>query len=416
MLSHEQLTAYLKRIGFPPEGQEALLANGPSLELLQKIQALQLTSIPYENLSLHWRPIQVDLSKGTPTVAETVTETNTASADDAQAERHQQKPTFLSPPFGLSSEALFHKLVVRCRGEYCLELNSLLGEALQALGFEVVRTKAQIVIEFDRLSERLEREAEGTLSDQDIHTLESFAPAAGWETHQMLLVRIPGTLSLVKQQYLVDVGLAKYSILDPIELMSATNTSSDQVQDQDLSVGRGVMGKEFRLSRAHDQATRGDEDEITNNRWNLSVRTHGSRIWFPYYTFLAQEADVTELDMIHYYMSRTTTSTTSTSPTEPFATMPMRMSLVRSDRDADADGDGDSGDDELAGGQVSLQGMRLTIERWHSKKREYEKELVEAKDEGEQREFFRTHFGIEGYTEGAVLVLAKDEENTIDSW
>ncbi|KAF9093290.1 N-terminal acetyltransferase [Mortierella sp. GBA35] len=371
MLSHEQLTAYLKRIGFPPEGQEALLANGPSLELLQKIQALQLTSIPYENLSLHWRPIQVDLSKGTPTVAETVTETNTASADDAQAEHHQQKPTFFSPPFGLSSEALFHKLVVGCRGGYCLELNSLLGEVLQALGFEVVRTKAQIVIEFDRLSD------------------------------------------LVKQQYLVDVGLAKYSILDPIELVSATNTSSDQVQDQDLSVGRGVMGKEFRLFRAHDQATRGDEDEITNNRWNLSVRTHGSRTWFPYYTFLAQEADVTELDMIHYYMSRTTTST---SPTEPFATMPMRMSLVRSDRDADADGDGDSGDDELAGGQVSLQGMRLTIERWHSKKREYEKEVVEAKDEGEQREFFRTHFGIEGYTEGAVLVLAKDEENTIDSW
>ncbi|KAG0218889.1 N-terminal acetyltransferase [Mortierella sp. NVP41] len=153
MLSHEQLTAYLKRIGFPPEGQEALLANGPSLELLEKIQTLQLTSIPYENLSLHWRPIQVDLSKGTPTVAETVTETNTASADDAQAEHHQQKPTFFSPPFGLSSEALFHKLVVGCRGGYCLELNSLLGEVLQALGFEVVRTKAQIVIEFDRLSE-----------------------------------------------------------------------------------------------------------------------------------------------------------------------------------------------------------------------------------------------------------------------
>ncbi|KAF9933956.1 hypothetical protein FBU30_003900 [Linnemannia zychae] len=219
MLSKEQLSAYFVRIGYD---QKAIQPIGlPSLRLLQKIQALQLASIPYENLSLHWRPVQQD------------------------SDPSLQNPKFLSPPFGLSTEGLFQKLVVNNRGGYCLELNLLLGEVLLTLGFEVVNVKVKILFGYDRISERLQREDAREVTEEELCKWESFedADSGGWETHQMLLVTIP-LLSLpnkngpmARKQYLVDVGLAKYSLLDPIELSSIKETVVHQ--------GRGVMGKQF---------------------------------------------------------------------------------------------------------------------------------------------------------------------------
>jgi len=109
------------------------------LGLLKKIQALQLTSIPYENLSLHWRPIQQASFDSERVVG------------DAQA----TPPTFSSPPFSLSASALFQKLVLARRGGYCLELN-----LLQALGFKTVNVSVKVVFNYDQISERLQREIE----------------------------------------------------------------------------------------------------------------------------------------------------------------------------------------------------------------------------------------------------------------
>ncbi|KAF8940563.1 hypothetical protein BGZ47_007697 [Haplosporangium gracile] len=420
MLTEEQLSLYFKRIGF--DYRTAQITD-PSLNLLRQIQAHQLASIPYENLSFHWRPfVVVTQSQATHDVGD-----NTLSL--------KKKPELLSPPFGFASGDLFQKLVVDRRGGYCLELNILLGEVLQALGFEVVHAKAKVVFDYDRISERLKKEAsEGGFSEEEVRELESFegVNASGWETHQMLLVGIPLSSSLssdsnsvVEKRYLVDVGLAKYSLLDPIELLSEDFEDALSLK---TAQGRGVMGKHFRISRHRRSAIPSVNDNNDYNnyddtiRWNLSVRMgDNSQVWFPYYTFLEKEASAAELLQIHYYMSR---SPTSTSPPEPCATMPLFRPVHHDDAIA-ADGDSDGGATELMG-QVSMQGMKLTIQRagsdgpgyYHKESNEEGggMEVVLARDAEEQAHFFQKYFGIERYKDGAVLVLAGDDQIGSDSW
>ncbi|KAF9911239.1 N-terminal acetyltransferase [Linnemannia zychae] len=405
MLSQEQLSLYFQRIGFDTT-QETHLPLVPSLQLLQRIQVLQLTSIPYENLSLHWRPVVQQVS----------------SADGSHCQSHEQKegPAFLSPPFGLSTGELFEKLVVNRRGGYCLELNILLGEALLALGFEVVHAKAKVVFDYEHLSENLLREAAGGYNELEVRALESFksADSFGWETHQMLLVRITSIVEGVAikektKQYLVDVGLAKYSFLDPIELSSDSQTigadSNNDTSQEQGSQGRGVMGKCFRLSRNRNS---NNSDYDNGVRWNLSVRmSNSSQIWFPYYTFLEKEASVAQTLQIHFYMSR---SPTSTSPPEPFSTIPLI-------HPSSSNNTSSAGVREVeVVGQASMQGMKLTIQhgpRYYSEpgRDRNGQEIFLAKDEEEQRLFFRKYFGIEGYKDGAVRVLA-DDQSMADGW
>ncbi|KAI8606587.1 hypothetical protein EDD21DRAFT_360654 [Dissophora ornata] len=265
------------------------------------------------------------------------------------------------------------KLVVQRRGGYCLELNSLLGEALEVLGFSVERATAKIVRGSSLLSKQLAREKNSDLNESDIHELEVFPhDESGWETHQMLLVGVPASSESVRyEKYLVDAGLAKYSILEPIALSS---TLADEGHHQ----YQGALGKRFRIAPAVDQAT----ETESGRRWNLSVKFPGSRIWFPYYTFKAQEASAQQIDMIHYYMSMTPSSTR---PAEPFATMPT------------CDGER----------QVTLQGLTLTIEQIEGgTEKERVVEVTTLKNEEEQREYFQRYFGIEGYQAGTVLVKA----------
>ncbi|KAF9361841.1 N-terminal acetyltransferase [Mortierella sp. AD094] len=368
MLSEKELLLYLERIGYFSQRNgdqdflQSLRSKGPSLDLLKEVQERQLLTIPYENLSLHWRPLRMD---------------GLNSDEDHESEPLSSSPRFLSPPCGLSKENLVKKLVLQKRGGYCLELNCLLGEALEALGFSVQRVTAKIICEFDLLSERLAQEKSNALSEEDVQKMEVFQQNDdGWETHQMLLVKLESikrdsesneVMDLNSQGYLVDVGLAKYSILEPI----AFSPSQGQ-----YSRGKGVMGKQFRIS----------ESEIKTGRWNVSVQFPGSRIQFPYYTFAASAANPTQVDQIHYYMSM---SPSSTSPPEPFTTMPMT-----------------SGEDSI--GQVTLQGFKLMIEHWRYGESDKERtvEVIELKDEEEQRKCFQQHFGIEGYQKDAVLVKA----------
>ncbi|KAG0350806.1 hypothetical protein BGZ54_003624, partial [Gamsiella multidivaricata] len=187
MLSQSDLQSYLKRVGLATTGPvqaPGLQPQGPTLNLLRQIQKHQLLSIPYENLSLHWRPVHT-------------TDTTIPG------------PSFVSPPFDLSNESLVQKLILHCRGGYCLELNCLLGAALQALGFSVVRVTARIVCGFEVLSERLASERAGALTEDQIRETETFSSdESGWETHQMLLVSLLPTNGSDREEYLVDVGLA----------------------------------------------------------------------------------------------------------------------------------------------------------------------------------------------------------------
>ncbi|KAG0048748.1 N-terminal acetyltransferase [Gryganskiella cystojenkinii] len=389
MLSQEQLANYFERIGFVSKGQTGNLP--PTLKLLKKIQGLQLNSIPYENLSLHWRPIQ-----------QTSDSAQTSNGVAADVHVLRTPPEDFSSASSLSPQALFQKLVLNRRGGYCLELNLLLGSVLQALGFEVVKVKAKIVFDFDRIAERLQREREAVSVDvegdndrglimQEVREWESFdvrnrATQDEWETYQMLIVKAPGSEG--KKRWLVDVGLAKYSILEPIELLAS---------EPGHSQGCGVLGKQFQLS---------SDLNSTDDRWNLAVRmSNNSCIWYPYYTFLAQEVPMDQLEMMHHYMSR---SPSSTSPPEPFATMPLALSSLGC-HNADIDSEVE------VTGQVTMQGMKLTVQRWKGAWLIEEDDQILAKDEIERQRLLHQYFGIEGYMNGAALVLA-DDPRFADSW
>ncbi|KAG0031751.1 hypothetical protein BGZ81_000692 [Podila clonocystis] len=78
---------------------------------------LQLATIPYKTISVHWRPVL-------------------QSSTDA--------PVLLSPLMGITPTNVYSKLVPQSQGGYCLKINCLLGYELQSFGFHVNRVTAKI--------------------------------------------------------------------------------------------------------------------------------------------------------------------------------------------------------------------------------------------------------------------------------
>lgn len=96
LLDDRQLEAYLARVGLPCPAH-------PTLEALNALLAAQLDRIPFENVDvlLH-RTIDID------------------------------------------ADAVFDKLVMRRRGGYCFEQNTLFAAALRALGYDVTPLAARV--------------------------------------------------------------------------------------------------------------------------------------------------------------------------------------------------------------------------------------------------------------------------------
>jgi len=88
--------AYLQRINY--DGPLA-----PSVETLRQLHLAHLLSVPFENLSIHWRE-----------------------------------------PIVLSDDALFEKIVRRRRGGFCYELNGMFAALLRSLGFNVTMLSAEV--------------------------------------------------------------------------------------------------------------------------------------------------------------------------------------------------------------------------------------------------------------------------------
>lgn len=90
------VSTYLQRINY--DGPLT-----PSAETLRQLHLAHLLSVPFENLSIHWRE-----------------------------------------PIVLSEEALFEKIVRRRRGGFCYELNGLFAALLRSLGFDVTMLSAEV--------------------------------------------------------------------------------------------------------------------------------------------------------------------------------------------------------------------------------------------------------------------------------
>lgn len=89
-------TAYLDRINYHG-------SLSPTAETLKELQLAHLQTVPFENLSIHWKQ-----------------------------------------PIVLDDDALFEKIVVRRRGGFCYELNGLFAALLRSLGFNVEMLSAGV--------------------------------------------------------------------------------------------------------------------------------------------------------------------------------------------------------------------------------------------------------------------------------
>ncbi|KAM0324880.1 hypothetical protein ACHAQA_007846 [Verticillium albo-atrum] len=95
-----QLEAYFERINFPK-------ADHPSdpLALLTALQRRQVTSVPFESLSLHYS-------------------------------KHRR--------LSLDTEDLFTKVVTRRHGGYCMEVNTFFATVLRSLGFRLINAAGRV--------------------------------------------------------------------------------------------------------------------------------------------------------------------------------------------------------------------------------------------------------------------------------
>lgn len=104
-----QVDSYLSRISFPVKQWPKIIAadarSDAGLAYLTKLMKYQISTVPFENLSLHYSKF---------------------------------------PGLSLDKEDLFEKIVVKRRGGYCMELNYLFATVLKTLGYEVVHAGARV--------------------------------------------------------------------------------------------------------------------------------------------------------------------------------------------------------------------------------------------------------------------------------
>jgi N-hydroxyarylamine O-acetyltransferase len=91
-----EIERYLERIGYKGNTR-------PTLELLTLLQKKHLLSVPFENLDIHYKV-----------------------------------------PIVLDTRDIFEKVITRRRGGFCYELNSLFGELLKSIGFDVKMISARV--------------------------------------------------------------------------------------------------------------------------------------------------------------------------------------------------------------------------------------------------------------------------------
>jgi N-hydroxyarylamine O-acetyltransferase len=155
------LAAYLARIGL-----DRAAVTRPGLDALDALVLAHQRRIPFENLDIVLgRPIHIDL------------------------------------------ERVFAKLVTARRGGYCFEHNTLFGEALRTLGFEVVGLAARVVW--------------------------NTRHPVGARTHMVLRVRTGG------EDYISDVGFGGLTLTGPLRL--------------ELDTEQETPHERFRLRRVGDE-------------------------------------------------------------------------------------------------------------------------------------------------------------------
>ncbi|OCT47337.1 N-acetyltransferase family protein [Cladophialophora carrionii] len=162
----------------------------------------------------------------------------------------------------LDSDALYHKIVERGLGGYCMENNAFFSTVLRSLGYQLYVTGARVSHSLD-----------GDKDDPGF---------AGWQ-HEVIIVTIDG------QKYLVDVGFGSTSPLHPIPL---DHTST--------KVYNSVPGAEIRLLY-RPIASNTDQSQ---RLWVLESRNKSHPQWQGCYCFDTLEWLPADFEIINYRTSQ----------------------------------------------------------------------------------------------------------------
>ncbi|ETI25328.1 hypothetical protein G647_02100 [Cladophialophora carrionii CBS 160.54] len=162
----------------------------------------------------------------------------------------------------LDSDALYHKIVERGLGGYCMENNAFFSTVLRSLGYQLYVTGARVSHSLD-----------GDKDDPGF---------AGWQ-HEVIIVTING------QKYLVDVGFGSTSPLHPIPLDHTSN-----------KVYNSVPGAEIRLLY-RPIASNTDQSQ---RLWVLESRNKSHPQWQGCYCFDTLEWLPADFEIINYRTSQ----------------------------------------------------------------------------------------------------------------
>ncbi|KAJ3278035.1 hypothetical protein HDU76_010047 [Blyttiomyces sp. JEL0837] len=199
-----KLTQFLNRINFynttkipiPPNTDTTYSTTTlppPNLETLFRIQYCLQVSIPYENMSVYFRP---DFAKGEDQV-----------------------------PIRLDFDSVFHKIVERKRGGFCMELNLLYGWALRLLGYTVEFRTAQSMLGIP--TDDLTQFPRSVKTDSHLINLVSLPqshiyiptppPTPTDSNHETLMTNF-----LSASKWLCDVGCSSKGCLTPLPLIDGS--------------------------------------------------------------------------------------------------------------------------------------------------------------------------------------------------
>ena len=188
-----EIERYLERIGYKGNTR-------PTLELLTLLQKKHLLSVPFENLDIHYKV-----------------------------------------PIELNTRDIYEKIITKRRGGFCYELNSLFGELLKSLGFDVKMISARVFSQEKQI----------------------FSPEFD---HLAIIAKIDSI------DYLTDVGFGEFAFT-PLKIELNT------IQDDE----RGAFMIERYDDRYYKVAKR-----VTEN-------------WIPEYMFTLKERELSEFgEMCHY--------------------------------------------------------------------------------------------------------------------
>ncbi|KAL7898839.1 hypothetical protein HDV63DRAFT_397330 [Trichoderma sp. SZMC 28014] len=212
--SQDQLTRYLEHISYPRSQHPS-----DELQFLKELQAHHLARVPFESISLHYSPHR----------------TLSVDADD-----------------------LFQKVVEKSRGGYCTEMNTIFGDMMRALGFNVLSIGARV----------------------------KPGPVYLGMTHSANIVTIN------QQRYLVDVAFGSHGAFTPVPLING-------FEFDNILPRRGKL--EFRpLAQSASPSTQ--------SLWVYSTQDLPSPDWTERYCFTETELFRTDYEVMNFYTSTVRTS------------------------------------------------------------------------------------------------------------